>query len=142
MTTMKYLLAILAFASIGANAQILRNEPMVGIDRETLGSGTPGRGGVEHAIPVLQNDIFHAPQYMPYYPTAGVIYPRVIEVPCKRVSQNNVTCEGYHWSPKMGRGEYLFFTPKIEPAPSVIVKEVVVPGPVIYKEVPIKKPRE
>jgi hypothetical protein len=52
----------------------------------------------------------------------------------------------------MGRGEYLFITPKIvEPAKPVIVtntvtvvKEVNVPGPVreVFVEVPVKKKKE
>jgi hypothetical protein len=140
----KQLIAIMALAATAATAQAqVMNGPVVGIERETLGSGTPGKSGFEHALPVLENDIFHAPQYMAHHPTAATIWPRVVEVPCHRHG-SVVKCEGYHWTPKMGRGEYLFFTPKIiEPQAPTIV-EVPVPGPerIILKEVPIKKPRE
>jgi len=135
---MKHLLfAVMAVAVTAASAQTV-TAPVVGIERETLGSGTPGQYGWEQAQPVLENDIFHAPQYLPYYPTAATIWPRVIEVPCVRVG-NALKCEGYHFD-GIYRAEYLFFTPKIvEPAKSTVV---VVPGPVILKEVPVRKMKE
>lgn len=110
----------------------------VSIKNEVLGSGTPGARGFETAIPVLENDIFHAPQYMAAFPTAATIWPRIVEVPCVRVA-GEVKCEGYNWTPKMGRGEYLFFRARIiEPAaPVVEVREVTV-----IKEVPAKKVRQ
>ena len=137
-------IAIMVFAATAALVQAQELASVVGIDRAVLGSGTPGKGGIEVAQPVLQNDIFHAPQYMPYYPTAAVIYPRVVDVPCAKTPSGDVICDSYSWQPKMGRGEYLFFTPHftapvVQPTPQVVV----VPGPTvtIIKEVP-RKPKD
>lgn len=121
------LLASSAFADVG----ILRNE---------YGSGQPGARGFERAIPVGENDeLLHAPQYLPQYPTAAPIWPRVVEVPCTKAANGDVLCEGYNWQPKMGRGEYLFIKPRmIEPVvPQIIEKPIV-----ILKEVPRKPKRE
>lgn len=127
----------------------------VNIDKTAMGSGAPGQTfsnvGVENAKPVNHSpSVLHAPQYLPFYPTAAVIWPRVIEVPCIKAADGALQCEEYHWSPSMGRAEYLFFTPVVkEPAPSAVVREVVketvvVPGPerIILKEVPVKPKKE
>ena len=96
---------------------------------------------------VWDNDahVYHVPQYMPGYPTAAVIYPRVIEVPCKQTN-NVITCKGYNWSPELGRGEYLMIRPIREQQPKVVTNTIVkeVPGPAItvIKEVPVKKTKE
>ena len=135
-------IAIMAALALAASAHAQVSD-VVGIERSVLGSGTPGKVGYEQALPVLQNDILHAPQYLPFYPTAASIWPRVVEVPCTRVGKT-LKCEGYNWSPALGRGEYLFITPKIvEPAAPVVV-QVPVPGPerIVIKEVPTKKVRE
>lgn len=85
----------------------------VRIGRVLLGSGEPGggpgAGAYENATQVYEN-LFHAPQYMPYFPTAATIWPRVIEVPCRQ-SGADLVCDRYYWRPEYGRGEYLFFTP-------------------------------
>lgn len=125
----KQALAIMALAmAASASAQ------NVDIQRNAYGSGVPGKEGFENAD-VVENDIFHAPQYMAAFPTAATIWPRVVEVPCVR-SATGLQCEGYNWTPKMGRGEYLFFKPKIaEPVrPEIIVRERT-----IIKEVAPKK---
>jgi len=129
----------------------------VSIERDTLGSGTPGKAGFENSTLVLDNDIYHAPQYMAAFPTAATIWPRVVDVACVRVgtsveatydkdgsmtgvfAQPTLKCEGYEWTPKMGRGEYLFFRPHVqEPAPV----QVEVRERVIIKEVAPKKVRQ
>jgi hypothetical protein len=137
---MKQLIAIMAVA---ITSVATAHPASVGIERETLGSGTPGQSGYEPAVPVLENNIYHAAQYLPGYPTAATIWPRVIEVPCTG-SPHALRCEGYHWTPAMGRGEYLFFTPKIVAQPVVITKEVIVQSPpkIILKEVPVKRKKE
>lgn len=56
---------------------------------------------------------YHSPQYMVGYPSAGVIWPRIVEVLCEKVN-NALVCDGYNWTPAMGRGEYLFVTPTIK----------------------------
>lgn len=129
---------VLASSAIGAEVGIVRNE---------LGSGTPGSGGFERAM-IWENDIVHAPQYLPYYPTAATIWPRVLELKCTK-SGAVLKCPGYNWSPEMGRAEYLFVKPVVveDPQPVVITNTVIKEVPVIkevivLKEVPIKKKRE
>lgn len=113
----------------------------VEITRSELGAGTPYSVGSEKADR-WSNDIYHTPQYMPGYPTAGVIYPRVVDVECKR-SADNIVCSGYDWAPELGRGEYLLFRPVIKAQPQPQVVEKLVPVPVtVIKEVPIKKGKE
>lgn len=139
----------LVIMALAASAAFVQAQSLIGIERSALGSGRPGTQGFEQAVPVLENesffknDIFHAPQYMPYYPTAAVIYPRVVDVKCV-IDKNVAKCDSYNWKPDVGRAEYLFFTPVIsEPeAPKVVEKIVYVPGPVILKEVPIKPKKE
>ncbi len=124
----------------------------VDLSKHVLGSGTPAfnASGYENAKIVentrVENKILHSPQYMPNYPTAAPIWPRVVEVPCTKAANGDLKCEGYNWAPSMGRGEYLFVTPVVKEAPkATVVKEtVVVPGPerVIIKEVPVKKIKE
>lgn len=137
---MKHLVMIAAMLSAPAFAA------EVGVVRNEYGSGTPGTGGFERAVPVERNgEILHAPQYMPMYPTAGMIWPRVVEVPCTKTG-DVLKCQGYTWTPKLGRGEYLFIKPvMVEPAvaqpPQVttIIKEVPV---IVLKEVPVKLKKE
>lgn len=89
----------------------------VRIGRVLLGSGEPGGGpgaAYENATQVYSN-LFHAPQYLPYFPTAATIWPRVIEVPCRQ-SGTDLLCDRYYWRPEYGRGEYLFFTPVMQSA--------------------------
>lgn len=133
----KQLFAIMVVAACAtASAQ-------VEIQRNTLGSGQQGSQGFENATKILDNNVFHAPQYLPHYPTAATIWPRVVEVRCVRVGTSVVVsvnrdgevtgatnepkmqCEGYDWRPALGRGEYLFFRPVIEtPRERIILKEV------------------
>jgi hypothetical protein len=58
----------------------------------------------------------------------------VVDVKCTKAGEV-LTCEGYHWTPEMGRAEYLLVHPVVvePPKPKVIVKEKIV-----YKEVPVK----
>lgn len=136
---MKTLIAALTLAASSAFSQTV-TPPVVAIERTTLGSGTPGQYGFEQAVPVLENDIYHAPQYMPYMPTAATIWPRIVEVPCHKVA-DTLKCDGYVFDGTY-RAEYLFFKTKIveEPKPVVVIHEIT--KEVILKEVPIKKPRE
>lgn len=101
------LLALAAAAASGA--------PDVSIARLPMGSGAPGQPGFENAD-MVENNIYHAPQYLPGHPTARTIWARVVYVSCRRVSEA-VECDGYHWSPAMGRAEYLYFTPVFSAAP-------------------------
>ena len=109
---MRHLFVTLALAACAvfsgfAHAQTPQN---VVIERYTYGSGEPDKVGLENATQIT-NDVFHAPQYMPGSPTAASIWSRVIEVPCTRSPTGVLQCKGYHWSPAMGRAEYLYFRP-------------------------------
>jgi len=116
----------------------------VTVKNETLGSGRPGEIIGEAALPVdVRSGTHHAPQYMPGHPTAATIWPRAVEVPCVRAG-DALKCEGYKYSPSMGRAEYLFVVPKLveTPEPVVVVKEKLVPVPApypVYVEVQKKK---
>jgi len=78
--------------------------PLVRIQRVPFGSGMQNATGTENAQPVGDFGVWHAPQYLPGYPTSATIWPRVVEVPCI-----NDLCSGYAVTPALGRGEYLFF---------------------------------
>jgi hypothetical protein len=109
----QYALAACTLALAPAFAQ-----PVVEIGRMLLGSGEPGQPGVENAT-MVANDVYHVPQYLPGFPTAATIWPRVIEVPCRSVAAR-LRCDGYNWTPAMGRGEYLYFTPVLGAVPQPV----------------------
>ncbi|MGH8822168.1 MAG: hypothetical protein ACREWJ_12860 [Rhodoferax sp.] len=100
MTKMSFLLlALCVTAAQAAN-------PTLKIERVYLGSGLQNAKGVENASPVGDFGVWFAPQYLPGWPTAATIWPRVVNVQCTK----NI-CDGYAITPEMGRGEYLFFRP-------------------------------
>ena len=105
----------------------------VKIQRNLLGSGIQNAEmTADVATQVGDYGVYHVPQYMPGYPTAATIWPRVVEVKC----QNNV-CEGYENTPALGRGEYLFFKPvNMVAAVSIpVVAPVVIPPREIQKKI-------
>ncbi len=112
------------------------------VNRETLGTGVPGQQGLENNVFEYVDGTLHVPQYLPGNPTAATIWPRVVDVNCtKNVDGNVLTCEGYHWLPEMGRGEYLLLHPVVvePPKPIIVEKTKVV---TVIKEVPVKKKHE
>jgi hypothetical protein len=113
----------------------------VSVGRQEFGSGTPGSTGTEGAVQWDGSNIYHAPQYMPGYPTAATIFPRVVNLDCVK-SATGLVCNGYNWLPELGRGEYLMFRPVVREAakPVVVTKEVIKEVPVVViKEVPVTK---
>ena len=97
---LKYLVVLAIFGTGTAIAEIK-------IQRNILGSGIQNASmTADVAIPVGDYGVYHVPQYMPGFPTAATIWPRVVEVKCQ-----NDLCEGYENTPAIGRGEYLFFKP-------------------------------
>jgi hypothetical protein len=137
-----FIVALVAtLAAYGVHAGVV-------IANTAQGSGSPGEVGYEAAAPVLSNNIYFTPQYMPAFPTAATIWPRVVEVPCTE-SDGHLQCAGYEWSPKLGRGEYLFFKPVVVKAPPVVTEIVPVfvseptftpiPEQSILKKIPNKK---
>lgn len=133
---------LLAFAADEPRADRTSNaSPLptaVVIARHPLGSGLPGHIGLERATH-MGDGIYHAPQYLPLYPTASVTWPRVVDVFCEQVS-GLLVCEDYAWALGIGRPEYVFFRPRLKPAPQVVERVVTVPGPerTILVEVPPK----
>lgn len=107
--------AAVALASLAGQAQT--PPAAVEIERHRLGSGEPGLQGFENATLVI-NDLYHAPQYLPGYPTAAAIWARVVNVACVRVEAGGLRCNGYNWQPGLGRGEYLFFRPVVVESPA------------------------
>lgn len=118
------MIAAVAFAGTPTNTSVPVN---VNVQNETLGTGVPGSSsGTVKAYP-LPDGTYFVPQYLPGSPTAATIYPRVVDVPCIKNQDGTLTCSGYHWSPEMGRAEYLFIQPRIvvQPAAKVVVQKVV-----------------
>lgn len=81
--------------------------PVLRIERMNMGSGLQNARGTENAEPVGTLGVWHVPQYLPGFPTAATIWPRVIILQCA-----SDLCSGYEITPEMGRGEYLFFVPE------------------------------
>jgi len=146
---MNKLILLALFISGAASAQT------VIVKNEELGSGTPNSGfpEIQHQYNAVadkwdpREGIFHAPQYMPGYPTAATIFPRVLDVECVSNGKTSnddlihdrdaIKCNGYHWLPEMGRGEYLFIRPHLVNTPPPVVVEKIVEKKV-YVEVPEK----
>jgi hypothetical protein len=120
---MKTVLGIFMALMVGSlGAQTINNQP--------YGSGTPGATGPENAT-LVDNNVFHAPQYLPGSPTAASIWPRVVEVPCTNVG-GAIRCDGYVWQPRLGRGEYLFFKPVVA---TPVQPQVIQSPPQIIREI-------
>lgn len=147
----KFITSTLAVLAVSAFAQdVPRTDRNLNVEvpagatvvmRNQLGSGTPGVVGSEAATH-LGGGIYHAPQYLPYAPTAGTIYPRVVTVQCDKQGTKFV-CDGFDWQEAYGRAEYLFIRPVVKAAPAA-PQIITVPGPerVILKEVPVKPKSE
>jgi hypothetical protein len=106
--------------------------------RVPLGAGAPGQGGFEAATYVGEG-LWHAPQYLPAFPTAAEIWPRTVTVTCEKEADRYV-CDGFNWLPGFGRAEYLFIQPVVKvkvvpPAPTLIERTII-------KEVPVKQKKQ
>lgn len=128
---MKRLIPLLLFGAVGvAGAQNLNslNDQGPGLTQNfkvrniQLGSGNPSAllGNDDVSFTTANSvgaGLWQVPGYMPYYPTAATIWPRVVNVMCN--SENE--CNGYNIDPALGRGEYLFIHPirAIAVAPTV-----------------------
>lgn len=124
---MKKLLAILLIGWAGiATAQQLTSlsdlnvqtvpVPSVDVARVPTGSGSPlvltskpQSQTYDTAYPVAQN-LYQVPGFMPYFPSAGTIWPRVVRVHCRTAND----CDGYNITPSLGRGEYIYVQPVID----------------------------
>lgn len=128
-------MAVLTLPAFADEQTVIAN---VTVQRNDLGTGVPGLKGVEVAH-VMPEGTYHVPQYLPGTPTAATLYPRVVEVSCVRNSDSSLKCDGYNWTPDMGRAEYLLVKPHvIEPVQPVIIERPVT----VLKEVSCKKTHE
>ncbi len=131
---------ILAAVMAALTGSVLAQQVNVG--RGELGSAFNSNGSLATDVWDAKDGIYHAPQYMPGYPTAATLWPRVIDVQCKQVGAV-LNCNGYNWLPEYGRGEYLMIHPVVindtKPITNTIIKEVPI---TILKEVPVKKKKE
>lgn len=116
---MKKLIATAVLAAFAGSALA----DAVIIQQKAYGSGTPGTKGGTVTTSSLPDGLYYAPQYLPGFPTAATIWPRVIDVKCKKVA-GDVNCAGYNWTPDMGRGEYLLIRPDVEAAPIKVIPVV------------------
>lgn len=137
------IIGLLAVAGLASAAE-------VPVSNTQLGSGTPAAGlnnitvGVSNAT-LVDDKVYFTPQYMPGFPTAATLWPRVVQVECDYNTFHQVVCDGYHWTPDLGRGEYLFVTPHMKEHPAPVL--VPVPIPVketitVIREVEVKKGKE
>lgn len=146
------LLLLLVAGAVGAqpvtNTGARTDLPTLPVARNQLGTGTPApliTVGTETAV-LVDDGYYHIPQQLAGYPTAAVIWPRVVEVECEKVGEK-VVCDGYHWSPRLGRAEYVLLLPRLKAPPpqppTRCCEKVVTPPPVvIYREVPVKRKAE
>ena len=73
----KYIAILVIFATGNVSAEIR-------IQRNVLGSGIQNASiTADVATQVGDYGVYHAPQYMPGFPTAATIWPRVVEVKCQ-----------------------------------------------------------
>lgn len=125
---LKYILILSLFGTGTAFADVR-------IQRNLLGSGLQNVSvttQTDVATQVGDYGVYHVPQYMPGFPTAATIWPRVVEVECQ-----NDLCAGYENTPALGRGEYLFFKPVQVMA--AVSAPIVLPAPVVIPQREIKK---
>jgi len=105
MTRTVFLLGLAACCAATTAAAAAVQQPLR-VERMNMGSGLQNARGTENALPVGALGVWHVPQYLPGYPTAATIWPRVIVIQC-----TEDLCAGYTITPELGRGEYLFFVP-------------------------------
>lgn len=119
--------------------------------RNQLGIGSPAKALTVNSERghYVNDGMYHVPQYLPGYPTAAVLWARTVEVNCR--DGQILDCDGYHWLPEMGRGEYLFVVPRViaptatpvAPTPVVVKETTVVKEPYpVYVEVPVKPKKQ
>jgi hypothetical protein len=124
------ILAVAAFCSL-CQAQ---SGPDLQVENRLIGSGEQAVTNAKrftNAKLVGDYGVYHVPQFLPYYPTAATIWPRVIEVKCK-----GAQCDGYDWTPDMGRGEYVYFRAvQVAVAPAPVVLAAPPPAPMPVKKI-------
>lgn len=117
--------AALVLLALAVNAQSFEGS-RVRVTGVPLGSGVPVAAGVpssSYADHIAAGD-YHVPNYLPGYPTAATLWPRVWHLPCKRdPADGDLLCAGYGVSPL--RGEYIYNRPVLEVVPTGSPRETV-----------------
>lgn len=119
--TIGFILGLFCAASAWAQtvpAGSYDNSPAVFIQNEQLGSGAPLPSvtvGSELAS-YWGDGLYYVPGYYPGYPTAGVMWPRMVEVPCTKNQDGSLSCHGYSILAQQAgnRGEFILFKPVIQ----------------------------
>jgi hypothetical protein len=125
--------------NVAAQTALVRANDSIDIERVPFGSGTPAVGmtaGTAEALHVADGQ-YHAPNYLPGFPTAATIWPREVSVECTSDTVGKLTCGGYGLHPGMGRGEYIFVRPTIRAVPPPVEKQPPMPEPTVVAR---KKP--
>lgn len=128
--------AVMVVAALGVSCayaqsapEAVNNQPAVFIKNEQMGSGAPAvQVTMGSSIAQYWGDgLYFIPGYYPGYPTAAVMWPRVIEVPCVKNDDGSLSCQGYEiYSQQAGnRGEFILFKPVIQ-APAKPVAPTIV----------------
>ena len=135
----KYLLGFLCLAALLYVASV-HAEANVFVERQALGSGNLSNGYEQaHNMP---DNLVHVPNYLPGFPTAATIWPRVVTVTCSD-DGSVVLCNGYNVNQySIGRGEYLFAKPVMVATVTAAVVAPVIVKPVepIAVAAPVIKP--
>jgi len=111
---------------------------IVTFENVPMGTGQPSNKTLGSTIGMYWgNGLFFVPGYLPGYPTAGVLWDRVIDVNCKKVV-GGLYCDGstLHNQQVGNRGEYILYRPVIQDTPVTVVEKQtsVIEKPIIIKE--------
>lgn len=92
-----------------------QNAPSVFIQNVQMGTGVPTPSvaiGSEKAS-YWGDGLYYVPGYYPGYPTAQVLWPRMVEVPCTKNPNGSILCQGFSiLSQQVGyRGDFILFKP-------------------------------
>jgi hypothetical protein len=108
---------------------------VVTFENMQMGTGQPSNNTSGSTIGMYWgNGLFFVPGYLPGYPTAGVLWVRVINVNCQKVV-GGLSCDGsaLHSQQINNRGEYILYRPVIKNTP-VVVKTVIEKTTVIKED--------
>jgi hypothetical protein len=131
----KYLFGLLCLLTLLYISSVRAED--VYVEHHALGSGDPSAAGYEHGY-AMPDNLVHVPGYLPGYPTAAIVWPRIVDVAC-RDDGGKVLCNGYNINQyTAGRGEYLFSNPVMVPPVSAIAP--VIEYPVLEIAHKISKP--
>jgi hypothetical protein len=138
-----FIAVILACLCVSAKAEPLNNDVVgnndlpagmprtIQIQRMPTGSGLPAAGvtsGFSTATAVADG-LYHVPNYLPFSPYAGNIWPRVVQVHCVIGGDSQWMCSGYEINGILARGEDIYVQPVLDPTP-VTFPRAVIPAPV------------